>query len=151
MSQVDAKTLAKTLVSDPVKALIFDMDGTMIDSMPYHARSWVAFAQQHGLDIELDDLMRRTTGRNGLECMRELFQSDMDPAQAWSLIKQKEQLYRELFAPVFSEVAGFKAFLQQAHAAGLKVGVGRGIGVGTELTAGGFRPCRYGFTVQGFR
>jgi beta-phosphoglucomutase-like phosphatase (HAD superfamily) len=74
MSQVDAKTLAKTLVSEPVQALIFDMDGTMIDSMPYHARSWVAFAQQHGLDIELDDLMRRTTGRNGLECMRELFQ-----------------------------------------------------------------------------
>ncbi len=124
MSQVDAKTLAKTLVSDPVKALIFDMDGTMIDSMPYHARSWVAFAQQHGLDIDLADLMRRTTGRNGLECMRELFQHEMDQAQAWALIKQKEQLYRDLFAPVFSEVAGFKAFSQQAHAAGLKVGVG---------------------------
>jgi hypothetical protein len=45
-------------------------------------------------------------------------------AQAWSLIREKEQLYRELFAPVFSEVAGFKTFSQQAHAAGLKVGVG---------------------------
>lgn len=120
MTQVDAKALAST----PVQALIFDMDGTMIDSMPYHARSWVVFAQQHGLDIDLDDLMRRTTGRNGLECMRELFGPDIDDARAWCLIREKEQLYRDLFAPVFSEVAGFKAFAQQAHAAGLRVGVG---------------------------
>ena len=25
----------------PVETLIFDMDGTMIDSMPWHAKSWV--------------------------------------------------------------------------------------------------------------
>lgn len=120
MTQVDAKALAE----EPVQALIFDMDGTMIDSMPYHAQSWVAFAQQHGLDLDLDELMRRTTGRNGLECMRELLGPNLDDAHAWALIRQKEQLYRNLFAPVFSEVAGFKAFSQQAHAVGLRVGVG---------------------------
>jgi beta-phosphoglucomutase-like phosphatase (HAD superfamily) len=60
-------------VSDQ-QALIFDMDGTMIDSMPYHAKSWVVFCERHGWTLTLDDLMRRTTGRNGAECMRELFQ-----------------------------------------------------------------------------
>ena len=41
-----------------------------------------------------------------------------------SLIKKKEAAYRELFAPVFTEVAGFRAFAAQAMARGHKVGVG---------------------------
>jgi len=111
--------------NDPqVHALIFDMDGTMIDSMGYHAQSWLVFARQHGLAIEIDDLMRRTTGRTGAECMRELFQRDMDEQEAWSLIVEKEQIYRDLFGPVFAEVAGFKTFYAQALARGLKLGVG---------------------------
>lgn len=106
------------------EALIFDMDGTMIDSMGFHAQSWLAFARQHGLRIDIDDLMRRTTGRTGAECMCELFQRDIGHEEAWALIAEKEQLYRELFGPVFAEVAGFKAFYAQALARGLKLGVG---------------------------
>jgi beta-phosphoglucomutase-like phosphatase (HAD superfamily) len=106
------------------EALIFDMDGTMIDSMAYHAQSWVIFAQQQGLTIDLDDLMRRTNGRNGAECMRELFQRDLGQDEAWALIDEKEQIYRALFGPVFAEVAGFKAFYEQALARELKLGMG---------------------------
>ena len=107
-----------------VEALIFDMDGTMIDSMPHHTHSWTLFAQQHGLTIDLPDLMRRTTGRTGAECMRELFGRPMDDAEAWSLIQQKEQIYRDLFAPVFAEVAGYSRFAEASCAMGLKFGVG---------------------------
>ena len=107
-----------------VQALIFDMDGTMIDSMPYHASSWVDFAKKHGIDIELDDLMRRTTGRTGAECMRELFQREVSQAEALALVRENEVMYREAFDPFFAEVAGFKAFAQQALARGLKWGVG---------------------------
>ena len=106
------------------EALIFDMDGTMIDSMPWHARSWVEFTRRHGIQMDLADMMRRTTGRTGAECMRELFQRDIPDAQAWALIAEKEEIYRELFAPVFAEVTGFRAFARQAAALGLKVGVG---------------------------
>ena len=107
-----------------VQALIFDLDGTMIDSMPCHAQSWVAFTRRHGLAIDLDDLMHRTTGRTGLECMRELFQRELSEHEALTLIEEKELLYRALFDPVFSEVAGFKAFSRQALGLGLKLGVG---------------------------
>ncbi len=116
--------LAPPAAALPVQALIFDMDGTMINSMPHHAQSWLTFAQRHGLEIDLPDLMRRTTGRNGEECMRELFQRDMAADEARALISEKENIYRELFAPAFTEVSGFKAFSQQALNRGLKVGVG---------------------------
>lgn len=108
----------------PVRALIFDMDGTMIDSMGYHRRSWRAFAEQHGLGLDIDELMRRTTGRTGAECMDELFGRPLAPDEAWALVQHKERLYRELFGPEFREVAGFCAFACHAAARGLRLGVG---------------------------
>jgi beta-phosphoglucomutase-like phosphatase (HAD superfamily) len=103
---------------------IFDMDGTMINSMPWHAKSWTVFAARHGIRMDLAEMMRRTTGRNGAECVRELFGREMDDDEAWSLIREKEVIYRDLFAPEFAEVNGFTAFAAEALAHGLKVGVG---------------------------
>jgi beta-phosphoglucomutase-like phosphatase (HAD superfamily) len=108
----------------PTPVLIFDMDGTMIDSMPHHAQSWAVFAKRHGVTMDLPELMRRTTGRTGTECMGELFGRVMSAAQALPLVLEKEAIYRELFAPVFREVKGFKAFAEQARVMGFKIGVG---------------------------
>jgi beta-phosphoglucomutase-like phosphatase (HAD superfamily) len=107
------------------KALIFDMDGTMVDSMPHHASSWLTFAKKYNVNLSIEEMMRRTTGRNGLECVRVLLdQPDLDEAKAWSMVHEKEQLYRQIFSPIFKEVAGFKAFVERTRAQDLKIGVG---------------------------
>ncbi len=105
-----------------VRGLIFDMDGTMIDSMPYHARSWETFCNRHGLNMPMAEVLRRTTGRTGTEAVRVLL-GEMSDARAKELVHQKEQDYRNLFAPVFREVAGFGRFLQAALEQGLAFGV----------------------------
>ena len=107
------------------KALIFDMDGTMVDSMPHHAATWLVFAKKHKVNLSIEEMMRRTTGRTGLECVRLLLdQPDLDEAVAWAMVHEKEALYREVFGPIFKEVTGFKTFAAQARAQGLKIGVG---------------------------
>ena len=117
--------MTATLRMQPVKALIFDMDGTIVDSMPHHTVTWLDFARKHGLTIDVDEMMRRTTGRTGVECVRLLMnQPDMPEALAWELVHEKEQLYRDLFGPIFKEVAGFGAFYKATRARGLKVGLG---------------------------
>ena len=107
-----------------VGALIFDMDGTMVDSMPWHAQSWMAFAHRHGIDIEVGELLRRTTGRTGPECMAQLFGRPLEPEQAWAYVREKEALYRDLFAPRFREVPGLARFTREAAGRGLRIGVG---------------------------
>jgi beta-phosphoglucomutase-like phosphatase (HAD superfamily) len=107
-----------------IKAFIFDMDGTMIDSMPYHKQSWAEFARRQGLTQPIEDLMRATTGRTGTECMSQLFGREMTFEEALHLVEEKEAIYRELFTPHFSEVEGFKAFMNMALQHGVAVGVG---------------------------
>jgi beta-phosphoglucomutase-like phosphatase (HAD superfamily) len=108
-----------------VGGFIFDMDGTMIHSMPHHTSTWVDFARKHGVDIEIGELMRRTTGRTGLECVRILMdQPEMDEALAWKLVHEKEKLYRDIFGPIFAEVHGFSAFYAASRQLGLRVAVG---------------------------
>lgn len=106
------------------QALIFDMDGTMVDSLPFHERSWVGFCRNHGLQLEPADIMARTNGRTGLECMDVVFGRPIALAQAQALVHEKEQLYRELFAADFREIEGFSTFAAAAAARGLKLGMG---------------------------
>lgn len=111
--------------NSPLRAIIFDMDGTMIDSLPAHMQAWVVFAQQHGLRI--DDpasFLARINGRNGRECISAVFGREFSDAQAQPLNDQKEALYRELFAQDFRAVPGVVEFAAQAAALGLKIGVG---------------------------
>jgi HAD superfamily hydrolase (TIGR01509 family) len=107
----------------PVQALVFDMDGTMVESMPAHAKSWDLFRQRHHLKLSVQEILERTTGRNGIECVRELLGHDIPEDQAKELIDRKEADYREIFAREFREVAGFAKFARQAQQRGLRIAV----------------------------
>lgn len=108
-----------------VRAIIFDMDGTLIDSLPAHLQAWQVFAQRHGLRIE-DPVafLARINGRNGRECVSAMFGREFSDADALPLNNEKEALYRELFAADFRPVPGVAAFAAQAAARGLRIGVG---------------------------
>ena len=101
-------------------AFIFDIDGTIIDSMPFHTRSWEVFLTRHGMPTVGEDFFRRTAGRTGIEVMRELF-GPLTDGDAHAMAREKEAIYRELFAPEFREVAGFTAFARAAKAAGVRL------------------------------
>jgi beta-phosphoglucomutase-like phosphatase (HAD superfamily) len=99
---------------------IFDIDGTIIDSMPFHERSWDVFLARRGVPTVRENFFRRTAGRTGVEVMRELF-GPLSDDDAHAMVREKEAIYRELFAPEFREIAGFTAFARAAKAAGVRV------------------------------
>jgi HAD superfamily hydrolase (TIGR01509 family) len=103
-----------------MSAFIFDIDGTIIDSMPFHSRSWEVFSERHGLPPCGDDFFHRTAGRTGFELMRDMFASRSD-AELRALVREKELIYRELFAAQFREIEGFAAFARAAKTQGIRL------------------------------
>ena len=106
----------------PIAALIFDIDGTIIDSMPYHAKSWPAMFERHGIEDRMN-VIGKSAGRTGVELMRAIA-ADLTEERARELADEKEQIYREMFGPVFREIPDFKRFAREAKAARLKLALG---------------------------
>lgn len=51
-------------------AVLFDLDGVLIDSTPAVTRVWAGWAREHGLDP--DEVVHRAHGRPSIESIREL-------------------------------------------------------------------------------
>lgn len=64
------------------KGLLFDLDGTLIDSLPAVDRAWRGFAVRHGLSPE--DVLARIHGRRSIDSIRALVPHvDPDAEDAW--------------------------------------------------------------------
>lgn len=91
------------------KALIFDMDGTVVDNIAYHEQSWIAWAKQEGLSISEAQLLALTYGTIG-EITRRLFPR-ATAAEQFELGERKEAIYRELYRPHLAPLPGLEEFL----------------------------------------
>jgi beta-phosphoglucomutase family hydrolase len=106
-----------------IAALVFDMDGTLVDNMRYHEQSWVEFFKRRGRDIDPESFFKQTAGRHNREIMLDWIGASLTQEELAALAEEKESLYRELYAPHRKAVIGFEAFAVQARAAGLKLAV----------------------------
>ncbi|MES2298514.1 MAG: HAD family phosphatase [Pseudomonadota bacterium] len=102
-------------MTKPRRAFIFDMDGTIVDNMAYHTRSWIAFFERRGRTIDADKFFRATAGRQGKEIMRAYLGDDLSDHDNAVLNEEKEAVYRELYEPYRKAVKGFDNLVANAQ------------------------------------
>lgn len=106
------------------RAFIFDMDGTIVDNMGYHTRSWLEFFSRRGHAVDETAFFAATAGRTGHEIIGQYLGEGLGHDHVAALIDEKEVLYREIYAPHLRAVEGFGALLGAARAAGIRLAVG---------------------------
>lgn len=90
------------------------MDGTIVDNMSFHTRSWITFFQRRGKDIDADEFFRATAGRQGKEVIRTYLGEHLLDDEVMVLNLEKESVYRELYKPHRKAIAGFDGLIAQA-------------------------------------
>jgi beta-phosphoglucomutase family hydrolase len=105
------------------RAFIFDMDGTIVDNMDFHTKSWITFFERRGHVLDADAFFRDTAGRQGHEIMRSYIGEHLQDDEIALLNGEKEELYRELYRPHLATVAGFDALIAAARLDGVKLAV----------------------------
>ena len=104
-----------------VRAVIFDMDGVITDTMPCHFRVWKGIFAREGIAVTRQDIYKRE-GQKGMDSVREIFTEYGRPChetRARALLKEKEQRFKQAFKPRF--ISGSRSFLRGLHARGFKL------------------------------
>jgi HAD superfamily hydrolase (TIGR01509 family) len=105
-----------------LRALLFDMNGVIVDDMAFHERAWLALAARHGRSLTPEEFRREMSGRRNLDNVRHVF-GDVPDAVVRAYQAEKEEAYREAFRPHLAPLPGLLALLAEARAAGLRVAV----------------------------
>jgi len=95
-------------------ALIFDMDGVIVDSNPMHRESWVAFNRRYGLETT-EAMHESMYGKRNDEIVRNFFGGHLSDDEIYARGRAKEQLYREMIVGRAESmlVPGLRDFLER--------------------------------------
>ncbi len=95
-------------------ALLFDMDGVIVDSNPMHREAWEVFNRRYGLETTLA-MHERMYGKRNDEIVRDFFGEELTEEEVAERGFAKEALYREMVKDRIEEmlVPGLREFLER--------------------------------------
>jgi beta-phosphoglucomutase family hydrolase len=109
-----------------LQALVFDMDGVIVDNTPVQARAFQLLFRDLGLKADANNLLRRLNGMPATDILEQVFDHPVPEKDLKKYADQREFLYRTLYWDERKAAPGLVEFLEAARAAGLKVGLGSG-------------------------
>ena len=111
-----------------MKALIFDLDGVLVDSAKYHYLAWKALADKLGFEFTEKDneRLKGVSRMKSLEILLEIGGVIMSDEMKEKAATEKNELYRSYIAKMTPDeiLPGVEDFLKEVKAAGYKTAIG---------------------------
>jgi len=102
--------------------VLFDMDGTLIDSHDTHVECWLRYAAQEGIVLDRDRV-NSTFGMVNREIIRSFWPNEVSDEKMLEIDHGKEAMVREMFRADLPAMPGVKELLQTLHERGFKLAV----------------------------
>lgn len=103
-----------------IKAIIFDLDGTLVDSVDYHAQAWVKAFQKYGYDFSFDRL-RQQIGKGSEYIIGDLLSPDEAEKYESDIAQYRKQYYQENLLQKVQPFSQVKELFQAIKADGIRI------------------------------
>lgn len=104
-------------------AAIFDMDGVLVNSNPYHLAKWVEFLDHHQISYKEEELPELILGKRNDTAFKHFMGPDLTPEESDRLSEEIEETFRKVFKPHARPLPGLDALIKECHAAGIPMAV----------------------------
>jgi HAD superfamily hydrolase (TIGR01549 family) len=104
------------------KAVLFDVDGTLVDSNDAHARSWCDLLEEYGYPTELGRI-RRMIGMGGDKIIATVTDLDANSARAKELLAARTARFFKEYFPSVRAIPGGRELFERLRADGLRVAI----------------------------
>ena len=124
-------------------ALIFDMDGVLVDSNPFHLQKWIDLLNAHGISYDAAALPTQILGSRNDTAFRRFFGAGLTAEEVQRLSEELEARFRKDFRPHARALPGLESLMAEADGAGIPMAVASSAmskNVEFVVDALGFRP-----------
>lgn len=108
---------------NPGVAFIFDMDGVLIDSNPFHKISLKQFCKKYGHDLTEEQLQSKIYGRTNKDWIPNIF-GPLSNEQIRAYGNEKEAMFREIYANDIEPLKGLIPFLEKLKKLNIAMAIG---------------------------
>ena len=102
----------------PLKAVLLDVDGTLVDSNDAHAQAWLEVLQRNGFPVTFE-WVRELIGKGGDKLVPEVTGLEDGSHEAKRLAKERSALFSRDYLPQLRPFPGAQALLRRLHERGL--------------------------------